>query len=401
MSFQQLRTMNVSDLFRLLKPDHGVLKGPYAPLMLWGVLLVVAIIAYFSFIFIPQQVSIDQTQQKIASLPMLEQRSLNLDLAIRKARSELKESESSYEALNQLFAVDAELEDLYKRLSQMADSQRLLISALATDGEIAVYAGGKELVQGAGSTNPAQSPAAQPSAGGAAKSPPAVPLFYRIKLKVELTGSYNQYMKYRRMLADFDKSLNIDKEQIIVIPNATGGLVQVKAQLSTIRLAQKLEIKPSQKSVPELPVQKMNWDTNPALFIKVGDMTSQSGSAGSSGPGLSRQNERDPFSRSSNGMIEGGRDPRISPLIMADPQSYVITGVLVSTKEKAAMIRTDFRENFIVRIGDRLGNQGGRISEIDQYGIVIRQNSEQIRLYMQTQSSHPAGVDSQRALTGR
>ena len=400
MTLQQLRSMNMSDLFRLFKSDNGVVKGPYAASILWGVLLVAATIAYFSFIFIPQQVTIDQTQQKIISLPMLEQRSNNLDLAIRKARSELKESESSYAELNQLFAVDSELEDLYKRLSQMAESQRLLISALATDGETAVYAAGKESGQ-TGVPNAAGPLATQPPAAGAPKTPPAQPLFYRIKLKIELTGSYNQYMKYRRMLADFDKSLNVDKEQILVIPNASGALVQVKAQLSTIRLAQKLQVNPVQNPAQDNLIKKMNWVDQSPLFIKIGDMTAQSGGTENGGSRSARQNERDPFSRATNGMIEGGRDPRISPLIMADPQSYVITGVLVSTKEKAAMIRTDFRENFIVKIGDRLGNQGGRISEIDQYGIVIRQNSEQIRLYLQTQSSHSAGMDAQRALTGR
>lgn len=398
MNFQQLRTMNISDLFRLFKSDNGLLKGPYASLILSGVLLIAGAIAYFSFLFIPNQVTIDQTQQKIASLPMLEQRSHNLDLAIRKARQELKDSETSYEALNQLFAVDAELEDLYKRLSQMADSQRLLISALTTDGEVAVYAGGKELGQAPGTAQPNPAP---PAAAGSKPQPPAAPLFYRIKLKIELTGSYSQYMKYRRMLADFDKSLNIDKEHITIVPNATGGLIQVKAQLSTIRLAQKLQINPGRTEGSGIPAKKMSWDATTPVFIKIADMQSTTDTSGKSSAGTIRQNERDPFSRASNGMIEGGRDPRISPLIMADPQSYVITGVIVSAKEKAAMIRTDFRENFIVKIGDRLGNQGGRISEIDQYGIVIRQNSEQIRLYLQTQSSHPAGMDPQRALTGR
>lgn len=396
MNFKQLRTMNLSDLFRLMKSDKGLIKGPYASSILWGVLLVLSILTYFSFVFIPQQIEIDQTRQKIATLPMLEQRNTNLDLAIRKALNELSQSEKRYEALNQLFAVDAELEDLYKRLSQMADSQRLLISALTTDGEVAVYAGGKELNQQQGSGASTQPPVVPP-ATGANKAPPPVPLFYRIKLKIELTGTYNQYMKYRRMLADFDKSLNIDKEQITVIQNATGGLVQVKAQVSTIRLAQKLQLPPAQKSSGgNIPTSKMMWEDFQPVFIKISDL--QTGTSSSNSP---RQNERDPFSRASSGMIEGGRDPRISPLIMADPQSYVITGVLVSAKEKAAMIRTDFRENFVVRIGDRLGNQGGRISEIDQYGIVIRQNSEQIRLYLQTQTSHPAGMDPQRALSGR
>ena len=99
-----------------------------------------------------------------------------------------------------------------------------------------------------------------------------------------------------------------------------------------------------------------------------------------------RLNDRDPFSKSSSGMIEGGRDPRYSPLLMADPQSYVIMGVVVSNASKAAMIRTDFRESFVVRVGDRLGNQGGVIADIDMDGIILRQPNGKIRLYLQSQS---------------
>lgn len=84
-------------------------------------------------------------------------------------------------------------------------------------------------------------------------------------------------------------------------------------------------------------------------------------------------------------MIEGGRDPRKSPLLMAPPESYVITGVIVSPGVKAAMIRTDFRENYVVKIGDRLGNQGGVITDIDMDGIVLRQGDGRQRLYLQSQ----------------
>ena len=95
--------------------------------------------------------------------------------------------------------------------------------------------------------------------------------------------------------------------------------------------------------------------------------------------------DRDPFSRGSSGMIEGGRDPRQSPLLMALPESYVITGVIVSPGVKAAMIRTDFRENYVVKIGDRLGNQGGIITDIDMDGIVLKQGNGRLRLYLQSQ----------------
>jgi hypothetical protein len=102
--------------------------------------------------------------------------------------------------------------------------------------------------------------------------------------------------------------------------------------------------------------------------------------------------ERDPFARSSNGMIEGGRDPRVSPLIMANPQAYVITGVIVSNSTKAAMVRTDYRESYVVKVGDRLGNQGGVIVDIDLDGIVLKQPNGKIRIYVQSQTGQPMGA---------
>jgi hypothetical protein len=71
---------------------------------------------------------------------------------------------------------------------------------------------------------------------------------------------------------------------------------------------------------------------------------------------------------------------------MANPQSYMITGVIVSNSIKAAMIRTDFRENYVVKVGDRLGNQGGVITDIDMDGIVLKQPNGKIRIYVQSQS---------------
>ncbi len=70
----------------------------------------------------------------------------------------------------------------------------------------------------------------------------------------------------------------------------------------------------------------------------------------------------------------------------------MITGVIVSNLVKAAMIRTDFRENYVVKIGDRLGNQGGVIVDIDMDGIVLKQGSGRIRLYVQSQTGQQPGA---------
>ena len=55
------------------------------------------------------------------------------------------------------------------------------------------------------------------------------------------------------------------------------------------------------------------------------------------------------------------------------------------------MIRTDFRENYVVKVGDRLGNQGGVISDIDMDGIVLKQPNGKIRIYVQSQSGQQIG----------
>jgi hypothetical protein len=200
------------------------------------------------------------------------------------------------------------------------------------------------------------------------------------------------------MLSEFDKSINIDKEQITLIPNDNRGMVVVKSQLSTFRLPNKLSTKPpvAQQSslVPSAQdagfsrVSAINNPANGMRFIKVANTTQEvliQNPAISDAKGGNSQ-ERDPFARSSSGMIEGGRDSRVSPLVMANPQSYMITGVIVSNSIKAAMIRTDFRENYVVKVGDRLGNQGGVITDIDMDGIVLKQPNGKIRIYVQSQS---------------
>jgi len=345
--------------------------------------------------------------QKIASIPEMEAKVKYLDVANKRAQDELLQAEMNYLELNRLFSVDSELEDLYQRLSQMASSQGLVISALSNDGEEAIYAGGRTTPPGQVAATPgaapqAAAPAGTPASPSNATNPPAnaTPLFYRIKLKVEMTGNYNRYMRFRKLLAGFEKTVNIDKEQIILVSGNTHGLVQVKSQLSTYRLPQKLQAKVASQTT---------WQSAIHLALEKIITSAQAATATDSKTGLlkneqvvvdppstegGRVNDRDPFSKSSSGMIEGGRDPRYSPLLMADPQSYVIMGVVVSNSVKAAMIRTDFRESFVVRVGDRLGNQGGVIADIDMDGIILRQPNGKIRLYLQSQAGQFPGAEN-------
>lgn len=395
LNLNELKNIDVGTLLKSLFSNRtSIVKGPYAKVILWGLFGFLLFFSYIYFIFWPNLERRQEMQHKVDAIPAMEVQLRQLDLANQKAADDLRQSEKSYAELNQLFSVESELEELYQRLSMMAASQGMVISSLTKEGEEAIYAGGKQVAAG---TSGAPAPA-DPKA----KAPQGSPLFYRIKLKVELTGQYGRYMRYRKMLSEFDKSINIDKEQITLVPNDNRGTVVVKSQLSTFRLPNKLNTKPN--VVPQsntsstYPMmdgshqQASHLFSTGMRFIKVASPAEEIVISPSGGDvkGNGAQ-ERDPFARSSSGMIEGGRDPRISPLVMANPQSYVITGVIVSNSTKAAMIRTDFRENYVVRVGDRLGNQGGVISDIDMDGIVLKQPNGKIRIYVQSQSGQQLG----------
>lgn len=395
MNISELKNIDVGTLLRsLLTNRTSLVKGPYAKVILWGILGSLLFFLYVYFIFWPNLERHQEMQCKVDAIPSMEAQLRQLDLANQKAAQELRQSEKSYADLNQLFSVESELEEIYQRLSIMASSQGMVISSLTKEGEEAIYAGGKQAPTGSANQVPDPS---NPNA----KAPQGAPLFYRIKLKVELTGQYGRYMRYRKMLSEFDKSINIDKEQITLVPNDNRGMVVARSQLSTFRLPNKLSTKPasatqgSQTSDSSMnsALRLANYFQNSDMrFIKVAAPVEEIVIAQPTNDvrGGNTQ-ERDPFARSSSGMIEGGRDPRVSPLVMANPQSYVITGVIVSNSVKAAMIKTDFRENYVVRVGDRLGNQGGVISDIDMDGIVLKQPNGKIRIYVQSQSGQQIG----------
>ncbi|QWD61788.1 type II secretion system protein M [Polynucleobacter sp. MWH-UH25E] len=425
MNLSELKNLDVGLFFKKLLNNNASLKGPQAKIILWSALGILIFIAYIVFVFMPYLAERDAIEHKIAAIPEMEAKIKYLEIANRKAHEDLVQTEMNYIELNRLFSVESELEELYQRLSQMATSQGLTITSLATDGEEAIYPGGKPLPAGQAPKAPGAPPAPSNAntANNSQAAPTAPPLFYRIKLKVEMSGNYSRYMRYRKLLAGFEKSVNIDKEQITLVSGDTHGLVQIKAQLSTYRLPEKLQTKVAIAPQSEV-FAKSALALAQELMIRFSDYVIPNVRAaspkakntksdadgitqneeviinGSPADAGGRANERDPFSKASSGMIEGGRDPRYSPLVMADPQSYIIMGVVVSNSVKAAMIRTDFRESFVVKVGDRLGNQGGIISDIDLDGVILRQPNGKVRLFLQSQPGQFPVADPNKAIGG-
>lgn len=427
MNLANLKDFDITAFIKgLLRGANSGSKKIPSKILLWSLLALLILILYVYFVFLPYLDERSQIQKLVSAIPEMEANIKYLEVANKRAHDDLVQAEISYLGLNRRFSTEPELEDVYRKLSQMAASQGLVISSLSTDGEEAIFAGGKVI---ASTQTPIPAPS-NPSVNGSPSVPIPVaptPLFYRVKIKLEMTGGYNRYMRYRKLLAEFDKVVNIDKEQISLVKGDVYGMVSIKSQLSVYKLPERLQI----KSVASSPVSSLNkqvsntsrplnsilsnWNELSSKFSWVfissanaaetdTDTNSSKGSnlrATSSTTPSPSSNDRDPFSRSSSGMIEGGRDPRYSPLTMADPQTYVITGVMVSSNAKAAMIKTDFRESFVVKIGDRLGNQGATIADIDLEGIILRQpGGGKLRLYIQSQSGQYPSTDSAKGING-
>ena len=172
-----------------------------------GILLIVCFI-YF-FIFRPQL----NEQRK-----MMEKKN-NYEKELVQLQSQLKKREQYFEEINEkfsgkmkLFHTDAEVEELYETISNVALKYKLTISKLERDKEIPVYK----------SSNNQKKQSKQID-------------YYKILVKYQVTGNYLRYMNFKESFAQMDKTVNFEKEEIKVMPKKK-GFITADGVLSVIRL---------------------------------------------------------------------------------------------------------------------------------------------------------------------
>lgn len=403
MKFDLSRLKSV-DINQLLTQSKNIdLKSVFQAnkLVFVGVFSVVLVIVYFFTIFIPNSDGFSEKRSLVNTIPELEQNITVLAVNAARSKQSLDTAKQEYDSLNELFSVDSELEEVYRELGKMAGSYSLVIASLNKESDEPVYP-----------NSPAQE--GQPAAGQP-QNPNVQPLFYRIKLKAELLGHFSKYLQFREAIAGYSKRINFDKEQISVVEGNTKGMVQVRLQISTFRLPNKLATaqvtnKPDIISkttelmalierwfgVSSVNAQEVNIQPTPSVNTKTIGQSSIVTSAVSTSGGRDPKNkyDRDPFSKSTSGMIDTVRDPRVSTLLVTSTENYHVIGIVVGEKNQTAIIKTDLKESFIVKVGDRLGNKGGIISKISSDSVYVRQGSDVVRLYLQS----PTGSGSSDAV---
>ena len=69
-----------------------------------------------------------------------------------------------------------------------------------------------------------------------------------------------------------------------------------------------------------------------------------------------------------------------TPLTSTQLSGYKVVGVLTSDTQKIASVKAINGVSYIVKVGDSLGSEGGKISDINVDGITIQTESQEIKL---------------------
>jgi len=205
--------------------------------------LVLALLAYVFFIYLPQQKELDDKNFKISQIETMRQEIITLRQEKMLEAENLTKANARYKELTSLFHTEQELEELYRQISTIALTNGLVIANLKKGEEEAVAevaseqtddpnAQGMDPGMQAGMEPPlTESMGMEGEEGEKAKKI----AFYKIPMYVEINGSYLKYVKFRESLATIQKLVNIDKENINVIADSKGK-VSIKATLSTFRM---------------------------------------------------------------------------------------------------------------------------------------------------------------------
>lgn len=191
-------------------------------------LLIAGILGLASFVYfyyLPQHRQVQEMRSKVEQLPDLSREIADLSLALNKSQAKLMDARQRYEELTRLFHTERELEDLYRHISTIALTNGLTITGINRQKEMPVYEASNAKAKGV-------QEGAKAGAGQGAQV-----AYYRVPMKVDFSGPYLNYIRFRAGLAAIKKLVNIDFETIRVVTSEGGKTgVNINAVISTYRM---------------------------------------------------------------------------------------------------------------------------------------------------------------------
>jgi len=211
MDLASLKGMDIKDLFKKINIDASIFKDKKTILkIVIGLFSVIAFLIFYYFFLNPivknQETMLLQMDENLQKMEEFKSNIAQLNANIKKLQPE-------YEQNSKLFHSREEVEGLYQNISNFALTNGLSIINLNKKDPIAVGPNNQALDQNNDQANTGET------------GMPSQVLYYKIPVDYKIQGNYLGYLKFRRALAQSNKVINFDKEQISVDQNMKGIIV--------------------------------------------------------------------------------------------------------------------------------------------------------------------------------
>ena len=223
MNLDGLKNLDIKELFSSLKNHNDILKDKKA-LTKIGITLgaiFIFLIIYYGFVnpvVQEQKTKVNEMRENQKNSLTFKENMVQLDQAI-------KALEAEYQKNSSLFHSSKEVEGLYQSISNFAASNGLNLINFKVQNRVPVLGANLQQTQDA---NPKQSKEKKKQPDQDTNNQPQNNQnveYYRIPIAFEIQGNYNNYLKFKRAIAQSNKVTNFDTEKITILQ--TGGITSI------------------------------------------------------------------------------------------------------------------------------------------------------------------------------
>lgn len=162
--------------------------------------IIIIVLSIYFFIFRPKLI---EQRKRIETKLNYEKELVETQIKIKERKKHLEKINIKFKDKMKLFHTNAEVEELYETISTIALEYKLKVSKLERGKEEPVYANNvKE------NNNQDKGPIS----------------YYKILVKYQVVGNYLFYMKFKKELAEMEKIINFENEEITIIPEKKGQI---------------------------------------------------------------------------------------------------------------------------------------------------------------------------------
>ena len=172
---------------------------------------------------------VNKKKAKISDMKAKQAEIVQFKDSIVKAKKKIKKIKPKYENYSTLFHSKAEVEGLYKNLSEFASMNGLIISVIEK-GQPVQVSKSKAL-------NTKAKKKKKKKKNASKKEAIKDIAYYKIPVKFQINGNFIGYIKFKRALSLSNKMLNFDNESIKVVKGDSTGAIKVSGTLTIVGLA--------------------------------------------------------------------------------------------------------------------------------------------------------------------